>query len=465
MKRTFIKDAMALVGQTIVIKGWVVSRRDHGKLMFLDVKDMSGVLQIVLADMADSFKGIGNWWVVEIEGVVNERPERLRNPNLETGNIELEAKKVTVVNQAQVLPIPVEGEGYEITEEARLKYRYLDLRRPRLQDNLRTRAIFMEYIRHFLKERGFLEIETPALTKSTPEGARDFLVPSRLDPGMFYALPQSPQQYKQLLMLSGIERYFQFPRCFRDEDLRGDRLLEFTQLDIEMAFTFEEEMLQLIEELVITMTEALGKRIQEKPFPRMTFQVAMEKYQSDKPDIRRDKTDKDLMAYVWITHFPMFEEKDDGSVTYTHNPFSAVEEGKRGKMNKDMPREELLKIRTQQYDLALNGFEVFGGGIREHNPLNVIAVFEILGYSKKRIQEDFGHLLEAFSYGVPPHGGIASGLDRWLQAILGERSIREVVAFPTSGSGKTSVMDSPSHIEQDQLDILGITLKKNAHSK
>ena len=465
MKRTFIKDAMALVGQTIVIKGWVVSRRDHGKLMFLDVKDMSGVLQIVLADMADSFKGIGNWWVVEIEGVVNERPERLRNPNLETGNIELEAKKVTVVNQAQVLPIPVEGEGYEITEEARLKYRYLDLRRPRLQDNLRTRAIFMEYIRHFLKERGFLEIETPALTKSTPEGARDFLVPSRLDPGMFYALPQSPQQYKQLLMLSGIERYFQFPRCFRDEDLRGDRLLEFTQLDIEMAFTFEEEMLQLIEELVIAMTEALGKRIQEKPFPRMTFQVAMEKYQSDKPDIRRDKTDKDLMAYVWITHFPMFEEKDDGSVTYTHNPFSAVEEGKRGKMNKDMPREELLKIRTQQYDLALNGFEVFGGGIREHNPLNVIAVFEILGYSKKRIQEDFGHLLEAFSYGVPPHGGIASGLDRWLQAILGERSIREVVAFPTSGSGKTSVMDSPSHIEQDQLDILGITLKKNAHSK
>jgi len=455
MERTLIKDTLAKVGEKVLLKGWVAARRDHGKLLFLDVKDFTGIIQVVVANALVS-ENIGDWFVLEIEGTVKERPEKLRNPKLLTGSMEIEAERVTVINKADTPPIPLEGDGYEIGEELRLQYRYLDLRRDRLITRLKTRAQLMEIVRHFFQRHGFTEIETPQLTKSTPEGARDFLVPSRLEPGTFYALPQSPQQYKQLLMLSTIERYFQFPRCFRDEDLRGDRMLEFTQLDVEMAFTFQEEVLHLTEQLVIEATELLGKRIQEKPFPRMTFADSMARYGNDKPDLRKDKTDPDLMAYVWITDFPMFEEKDDGSLGATHHPFTAIEEGKRGTASSATPREEILSLKAQQYDLALNGFEVFGGSIREHNPANVMKTFEILGYSKERIERDFGHLLKAFSYGVPPHGGIASGFDRWLQALTGERSIREVVPFPTSGSGKTAVMDSPSAVEEEQLEPLGI---------
>lgn len=464
MTRTFIAETTKRVGEGVLIKGWVVSRRDHGKLVFLDVRDFSGIVQVVLETQNQKLKTVqkvGDWYVVEIQGKVKERPEHLRNPNLETGSIEIEAESFAVLNESELLPLPVEGEGYDVSEDLRLKYRYLDLRRPRLLSHLKTRAKLIEIVRHFLQERGFTEVETPYLTKSTPEGARDFLVPSRLEPGYFYALPQSPQQYKQLLMLSGIERYFQFPRCFRDEDLRGDRLLEFTQLDIELAFTNRDEVLQLIEELVISATEALGKHIQEKPFPRLTYKEVMEKYGSDKPDLRKDKSEESLAAYLWVVDFPMFEKKEDGSLGATHHPFTAIEEGKRGKVGKNSSETELLSLTAQQYDLVLNGFEVFGGSIREHNPGYVMKTFEILGYSKARIARDFSHLLEAFSYGVPPHGGIACGFDRWLQALLNEASIREVVAFPTSGSGKTSVMDSPSIVGKDQLDPLGITVKQN----
>lgn len=444
-------------GERVRIKGWVASVRDHGKLIFFDARDASGIIQVVTSKSVIS--KVGDWFVVDVEGVVKERPEKLRNPKLETGNIEIEAEKVEVISRAQVAPFPLEGDGYEISEELRLRYRYLDLRRERLQRNLRIRGEAQDIVRHFLKERRFVEIETPYLTKSTPEGARDFLVPSRLESGTFYALPQSPQQYKQLLMLSGIERYFQFPRCFRDEDLRGDRLLEFTQFDCEISFTTEEEVLQLTEEFVILVTEKLGKQIQEKPFPRITYNQAIEKYGTDKPDLRNDKSDPDVMAYVWVVDFPLFEGKDDGSLGAAHHPFTAAREEFRGKISHTLSREELLKIPAQQYDLALNGQEVFGGSMREHNPNNLALMFEALGYERDRIERDFGHLLEAFTYGAPPHGGIAGGFDRWIQTLLNERSIREVVAFPTTGSGKTAVMDSPSVVDDEQLKPLGIEVK------
>lgn len=459
MERTFIKDTVNQVGKTVVIKGWVSSVRDHGKLLFLDVKDKSGVLQIVAQINLVSEK-IGEWFVVEVEGLIKERPEKLKNTKLATGSIEMEAGRITILSSAKPLPLPVTGDGYEVSEDLRLRYRYLDLRRDRLQNNVKKREEAKEIVRHFLQERGFVEIETPYLTKSTPEGARDFLVPSRLEPGKVYALPQSPQQYKQLLMLSGIERYFQFPRCFRDEDLRGDRLLEFTQFDGELSFTNQEEVLQLTEEFVTLVTERLGKRIQEKPFPRISFAQAMERYGTDKPDLRKDKSDPNLMAYVWITDFPMFEEKDDGSLGAVHHPFTAVEEKWRGKLSPKLSRKEILGIVAQQYDLALNGFEVFGGSIREHNAQNLALVFEVLGHDREKIKRDFGHLLEAFTYGVPPHGGIAGGFDRWLQALLNEKSIREVVAFPTTGSGRTAVMDSPSVPEKEQLAPLGLGFAK-----
>lgn len=457
MERIFIKDTIGQIGKEVLIKGWVTSVRDHGKLRFLDVKDASGLLQVVFTGQADV--KLEDWAVVGIKGTIKERPEKLKNPKLATGSIEMDAADIQVFSHAQVMPFPVNTDGREISEELRLKYRYLDLRRDRLQANLRLREEAKEIVRHFLRERMFVEIETPQLTKSTPEGARDFLVPSRLEPGKVYALPQSPQQYKQLLMLTGIERYFQFPRCFRDEDLRGDRMLEFTQLDIEMAFTFQEEVLQLTEELVITVTEKLGKRVQEKPFLRLTFKEAQERFSSDKPDLRKDKDDPDLMAYVWITDFPMFEEKDDGTLGAVHHPFTAVQEEWRGKL-KGLSRKEIVAIPAQQYDLALNGYEVFGGSIREHSSENLAQVFEALGHSREKIERDFGHLLEAFSYGVPPHGGIASGFDRWMQVVFGEPSIREAVAFPTTGSGKTAVMDSPSEPSREQLEPLGIKFTK-----
>ncbi len=460
-ERTFIKDTVTKVGERVMIKGWVNSVRDHGKLLFLDAKDASGIVQIVCpASSLKPHDKIGDWFVVAVEGTIKARPEHLKNPKLPTGGIELEASTINILSEAKPLPFPINTEGYEVSEDLRLKYRYLDLRRERNQQNLRVREEMQYIVRHFLKEKGFMEIETPYLTKSTPEGARDFLIPSRLEPGKFYALPQSPQQYKQLLMLSGIERYFQFPRCFRDEDLRGDRMLEFTQFDSEIAFTNQEEVLQLTEAFVTLVTEKIGKRIQEKPFPRLSFKEAQKKFQTDKPDLRKDTQDKNLMAYVWITDFPMFEEKDDGTLGAVHHPFTAVEEKFRSKISLEMSRREILAINAQQYDLALNGYEIFGGSIREHEGKNLSLIFEVLGYERKRIERDFGHLLEAFTYGVPPHGGIASGFDRWTQVLMGERSIREVVAFPTSGSGRAAVMDSPSAVEKEQLEPLGIALTK-----
>ncbi len=462
MKRTLASKTSSKAGKTIKIKGWVDSIRSHGKIVFVDVKDRSGLVQCVFEPDSKNYekaKDLRKEYVVTIEGEVKERPENMINEDMVSGDIEVKGEEIKVLSESETPPIGVSGDGYEISEEKRLKYRYLDLKRNRLQKNLKKRQEAAHFIRNFLTERGFVEIETPCLTKSTPEGARDFVVPSRSQPGEFYALPQSPQQYKQLLMISGFERYFQFPHVFRDEDLRADRLFEHTQLDIEMSFINQQQIRNLIEKLAVKVTEeVMNKEIKEKPFPVLSYEEAMSEYGRDDPDLQ----DKDEMAYCWITDFPMFEEKEDGSLGAVHHPFTAVKEEHLEKLEEMKEAEDKTafvdQIKAQQYDLVLNGHEIFGGSIRQHRPEVVKSVFEILGHDAQEIEKKFGHLLEAFKYGVPPHGGIAAGFDRWLQALLNEKSIREVVAFPTTSSGKTAVMDAPSELEPEKLRELKLKI-------
>lgn len=460
MTRIFIEETTKHEGEEVLVMGWIQSRRDHGKIVFFDLRDKTGILQAVITpgqqEAYEAAQVVRPEWLVRISGKVQARPEKLQNPSLATGKIELAVESLEVISESKTPPFSLEGDGYDINEELRWKYRYLDMRRSRVAKDLRIRHQMKHAIRNFLTERGFTEVDTPILTKSTPEGARDFLVPSRNFPGKFYALPQSPQQYKQLLMIGGIEKYFQFPRCFRDEDLRADRLLEFDQLDIEMSFVDQEDVLRLAEELVIYVTEnILHKKIQEKPFPRLSHKEAMERYQIDRPDIRKDREDKDTMAYLWVVDFPMFEQKDDGSIGPAHHPFTAIADDDIVKIKEG---KDLLSVRAKQYDLVLNGSEIFGGSIRTTDPEILTKVFELLGHSDEEIQERFGHLLEAFSYGVPPHGGIASGFDRWLSVLLNEPNIREVIPFPTTGSGHTSVMDAPSEVDAQQLKELHLKI-------
>jgi aspartyl-tRNA synthetase len=343
----------------------------------------------------------------------------------------------------------------------RLKYRYLDLRRPRLAKNIRLRHEVINFIRNYLKEKDFVEIETPDLTKATPEGARDFLVPSRIHPGQFYALPQSPQQYKQLLMVAGFERYFQIARCFRDEDPRADRQLEFTQLDLEMSFPTQEEILNLTEDLYTQIVEKFTtKKIWKKPFPRLSYKEVMEKYGSDKPDLRPDKNDKDTLAFAFIIDWPLFLKNERTGVWESaHHPFTAPRDEDVSLLEKS---ETVGKVRSWQHDFVCNGFEIGGGSIRITDPKIQTKVFEILGHEKQEIERKFGHLLEAFKYGVPPHGGIAPGIDRLIGLLCneykpGQLNIKEVMAFPTSSRGTTAVMDAPSEVDAEQLKELGIT--------
>ena len=467
MKQTWIADTASMAGSEVELYGWIDVRRDHGKVIFLDVRDRSGMCQAVCGpwsgeDVYAQAQRVRGEWVVKISGLVKERPENLINKNIPTGAIEIEIKKLEVLNEAQTPPFEISGDGYEIGEEVRMQSRYVDLRRTRLARNLAMRHKVIKFIRDYLDERRFLEIETPIITKSTPEGARDYVVPSRLYAGKFYALPQSPQQYKQLLMAAGAEKYFQIARCFRDEDTRGDRQPEFTQMDLEMSFVEREDVMALNEALLIALVEKLfpEKRIQETPFPRLTYAQAMEQYGTDRPDLRENKEDKNLLAFCWIVDFPFFEKADDGSWTFTHNPFSAPQaEHMPWLMNK----ERIGEILTTQYDVALNGFEIGGGSIRNHRPEALKKVFEIMGFSDERIEKNFGHMLTALASGAPPHGGIAWGLDRLLALLLGEPNIREVIAFPKTGDARDLMMDAPSELERKQLDELKIDIKKEKH--
>ncbi len=465
MERTLIKESLQKIGQEIVLKGWVETKRDHGKLTFIDLRDRSGTVQCV------GFQKMGELTtesVIEIVGLVKERPPKMVNAELETGTIEVDVQSYTVLNKAVELPISLNSEGYEINEESRLRYRYLDLRRARLQKNIRLRSAFTRAISDAFYQREFVEIETPILTKSTKEGARDFIVPSRFQAGKFYALPQSPQQYKQLLMTAGFERYFQIARCFRDEDLRADRGFELTQVDVEMSFVERDEVINTIEDVVKEAVKAVGGKLQHQQFPVISYKDAMEKYGADRFDIRSEEEKKDgTLAFAWVVDFPFFKKVDKGDAaevrdgksgwTFTHNPFSApMPEHKDWHKN----QENLDQIITAQYDLVCNGFEVGGGSIRAHDPEVLKNTFKIMGYSDQEIQDSIGHMLEAFELGTPPHGGIALGLDRLVMVLSGETSMKESVAFPMTSTGRTSVMDAPSVVSEEQLKEAKLTIRK-----
>ncbi len=462
MKRTLISETINCVGQEVTVSGWANVVRAHGKILFVDLRDRTGLLQVVFlpqeADTYEKVKSIRPEWVISITGNIVSRPEKMVNDKIVTGKVELVAKTLEVLAEAKTSPFDIGTAGYEVDEEKRLQYRYLDLRRERMQRNLRKRHIFIQAMRDFLTREEFCEIETPYLTKSTPEGARDFVVPSRLQPGNFYALPQSPQQYKQLLQVGGIEKYFQVARCFRDEDPRADRQAEFTQLDLEMSFVEQEDIMEVNERMVIETVQKLfpEKKIQQIPFPRLDYKDVMQKYGTDRPDIREDKNDPNLLAFCWVINFPFFEKADNGGWTFTHNPFSAP---KPEFVSDLMAKKNVGDIITTQYDIVLNGAEIGGGSIRNHKPEALEAVFEIMGYEKERIYNNFGHILEAFRYGTPPHGGIAYGFDRFISILLGEPNIREVMAFPKTGDSRDPMMSAPSKIDAKQLKELKIEVQ------
>ena len=463
MQRTYIEDLTKKVGEEVKVCGWVDVRRDHGKLIFIDLRDMSGKVQMVALPNHKEAHALANTvrpeWVVEVIGKVNARPEKMVNKDEANGSVEIEMLSVTILNEAITPAIDVRSDGMEIGEDVRLEHRYLDLRRPRLQKNIRNRSKVMTLVRILLEKEGFCEIETPNLTNATAEGSRDFIVPSRIEPGNFYALPQSPQQYKQLLMAAGFEKYFQFARCFRDEDSRGDRQPEFTQMDLEMSFATEENVMHVNEKVIIEVVHKLypHKKIQEIPFPKITYKEAMEKYGTDKPDLRADKNDKDLLAFAWTVDFPMFEKGDDGKWTFTHNPFSTTKEAC---MDDLMAKKNIEHIMAAQYDLVLNGNEAGGGSIRNHKPEALRKVLEIMDFNEEKIQSQYGHMLKAFETGVPPHGGIAWGLDRLVMILENEPNIREVIAFAKNGEGKDLMIGAPGKVSAEQLRDLGIEIKK-----
>lgn len=483
MSRTLIIETPKKVGKEVILQGWVRTRRDMGKLIFIDLRDRSGLLQVVFTpekkELLAKAAGLRPEFVVSLTGKVNQRPAKMVNAKLTTGTVELEALDLEILSTAKTPPFEVDKDTFEVDEELRLKYRYLDLRTERLQKNIRLRSDFVQKTREFLFVNDFTEIETPLLTKSTPEGSRDFVVPSRLRAGKFFALPQSPQQYKQLLMTAGFERYFQIARAVRDEDLRADRGFEHTQIDIEMSFVEREDVLQMVEKMMIQVVENLGYKIKQKPFPRISYKEAMKKYGADKFDLRTAKEKEDnVLAYAWVIDFPFFcaegasqPEADAprehasggektknsppaGGWTFTHNPFSMPLPEY---LDDHLAGKNIAKILTSQYDLVCNGYEAGGGSIRAHRPEILEATYKIMGYSDKEIKESVGHMLEAFEYGTPPHGGIALGVERNVMNLTRENYLREVQAFPMSSSGHTAVMDAPSELTEKQL--------KEAHIK
>lgn len=455
-----------MIGQKVRLSGWVNSVRDHGKLKFIDLRDGTGVVQCVVSGMKEK---VTDESVVEIVGMVKERPSGSVNEKIETGKVEIEAEESKVLNLSRELPIPVKGDGHKINEDLRLKYRYLDLRRDRMRNIVEMRSKFVQSLREELFSRNFLEIETPMLTKGTSEGARNFIVPSRLNPGKFYALPQSPQQYKQILMVAAMERYFQVARCIRDEDLRADRGFEFTQLDLEMSFVEMEDVMETTEAAVKRAVKAVGGKLKDDPFPVIEYKDAIKKYGEEKFDLRTEKEKKEgVLAFAWVVKFPFFKKVDKADKAeveegrsgwvFTHNPFSKPQDDH---LEWHLKGEHIGEIITQQYDLVCNGYEAGGGSIRAHQPEVLRATYEIMGYSEKDIEENIGHMLEALALGAPPHGGIALGIDRLVMILAGETSLKEAIAFPMTGAGKTAVMNAPSPASKELLKELGIKLESD----
>ncbi|MEK7662477.1 MAG: amino acid--tRNA ligase-related protein [Patescibacteria group bacterium] len=460
MTRTYIKNAGEKIGEEILINGWVDVRRDQGKMVFFDFRDMTGAVQGVVlpgSDAMETAKEAREEFVISVRGKVNERPEKNKQKGKLNGDIELEILSLDILNPAVTPPFNTRGDTREINEDVRLKYRYLDLRSPRMQKNMRGRDAVISFFRKHMHENGFVEIETPIMMKGTPEGSREYVVPSRLHKGQFYVLPQSPQQFKQLLMVSGFEKYFQIARCMRDEDQRGDRQPEFTQLDYEMSFVNREDVLLYTEDMFIKLVKTLypGKKISETPFPRLTYEESIKKYGTDKPDLRKDKNNGDELAFAWIVDFPMFEKTGNDEIQAAHHPFCAVKPEDRKKF---MEGKDIFSIRADSYDLVLNGYELSSGSIRIHDRSEQKQVFELLGISEEEQIKKFGHLLEAFTYGAPPHGGFAPGIDRIVMILENEPNIREVIAFPKTGEGRDLMAGAPSEISEKQLKELGISI-------
>lgn len=468
--RTYLRDLHEQEGKEVTVAGWVDIRRDHGKLIFIDLRDATGKAQIVVLPTKDdpsepsqrayeAARALRPEWVVQVTALVQKRPEKLINRDETNGDLELQVREIVILNEAETLPFLVNEDTKSVSESLRLKYRYLDLRSARMQKNIRARDKIISFFRDYMHRHDFVEIETPILMKGTPEGSREYVVPSRLWPGQFYALPQSPQQFKQLTMVAGFERYFQIARCFRDEDTRGDRQPEFTQLDFEMSFVTQEEVLSYTEAMFIELIQKLypNKKISQTPFPRLTYAESMKQYGSDKPDLRQDKNNPDELAFCWIVDFPMFETNSEGEIQAAHHPFCSVKPEDKEKF---MRGEDPLSLRANSYDLVLNGYELSSGSIRIHERAMQKQVFDLLKISEEEQQQKFAHMLEAFTYGAPPHGGFAPGIDRIVMILENEPNIREVITFPKTGEGQDLMMNAPSKIDTKQLKELGIKLEK-----
>src|SRR3989339_283511 len=452
MQRTTIGNLTEKdIGKEVKIQGWADTIREHGKLIFMDIRDISGILQsVAFAGNKDVFaiaKTISKESCVEMHGKVQARPKGTINENIPTGKIELGIDKIEILNSCP--PLPFELDLKNVGEEVRLKYRYLDLRRKEMQNNLLARSKLMKAIREYMDLNGFNEFETPMLVKSTPGGARNYLVPSRLDAGKFWALPESPQLFKQLLMVAGFEKYYQIARCLRDEDLRSDRQPEFTQLDVEMSFVNQEDVIKLMEGLLKKIWKDVLNVDVKTPFPRMTYKEAMEKHGNDRPDIRKDKSNPKEFAFLWVVDFPLFQyDKENKKHVANHHPFTSP--------NMEDFKKNPETARSWGYDIVLNGVEIGGGSIRIHNSEVQQKVFEILQISKEDQERKFKFLLDALKFGAPPHGGIALGLDRLMQLLLNTESIRDVIAFPKNTEGKEVMLNAPSEVTEQQLKDLKI---------
>jgi len=462
------KDA----GKKVELCGWINSIRSHGSVVFFDLRDRYGIIQVVFSKDSSDFKEASKLSVescVKVVGKVVERQKGRENKEIETGDIEVGGAELKIFTNA--IPMPFEIGDDSVNEDVRLKYRYLDLRTKKMQDNLMIRHKVLGYIKKYMDENNFMEITTPLLTKSTPEGARDFIVPSRIHPGKFYALPQSPQQYKQLLMVAGMDRYYQIAPCLRDEDARANRCPgEFYQLDMEMSFIDREDILNLNEKLLIGLVKEIfpEKKIMQVPFPRLTYDEVMKKYGRDDPDLRKNKDDPNELAFCWVIDFPLFTKQTEEDFFHgagkvwgpSHHMFTRP----RDEDLKYLNEKDAGKAKSYQYDLVLNGNECAGGSIRIHDPKVQDKVFDLIGFDSKD-KKKFEHLLKAFEFGVPPHGGIAWGFDRMLMVILGLPSIREVIAFPKNKAAIDLVMDAPSEVKPEQLKEAHIDIVKKKEKK
>lgn len=457
INRHFISSLDSHLDSTVTVAGFVNGLRDHGKVLFIVLADHSGEVQVVATAKQEGFEQLRSLTIgsaLALSGQVVKRPVHLTTtePN---GHLELQFSAIASLNPAQELPW-----GNQLTEsvneEMALAYRYLTIRHTDLMSKLQWRSKINNFLRRYAIDSGFTEIETPYITKGTPEGAREYLIPSRLQPEHFYALPQSPQQFKQLMMVAGLDRYFQIARCFRDEDSRGDRQPEFTQFDCEMSYISQDQIRAWLEKLMTELVKELlpNKKLTFNPFPVISYQESMSRYGSDKPDLRQDKNDPDELAFLWVNDQPMFETDDSSQLNAVHHLFT--------RPKSDQPEAVLADPQTaiaDSYDLVLNGYEVAGGSIRIHEPELQARIFEILKLSPQTVEERFGHLLRALSYGAPPHGGFAIGLDRLIMLLVGGKSIRDVIAFPKTGDGRDLMMQAPAQINPQELDQYGLSFK------